>query len=268
MQYQTQSETRDVSEEIRSALSSVRNEFNRLSEQSGNFVSFEEEAGFVYQNILSTMNYQQGAMAYTPVQTILSSFLCIARTGLSSDPKKQLCHLKSVYDNASNQFITEFDFNYRGYLQLIARSKVIKVITADVIYQNDTFEFNGTRELVTHKVKALSPSARGDFAGGYCTSELINDAIVTTVMSPEEINQIEHNAKMYEGSAWNSVFIDELRRKTLIRRHWKTLSTLVDSLKENTILSTVNEVHQNNDILTNNGNMCESSDSLDIQHRY
>jgi len=230
--------------QLHQALNQSKEQFEHFNKCSGSRLVFVQEASFIYNIIAASSSWQQSNFAQTNLKSVIDSFLNIAKTGLTLEPNQQLCYIKSVYNGITSQFETEFDFTYRGYLKLISRSKLVKIITADVIYEKDHFVFNGTRELVEHKVTCLSTSQRGNFFGGYCSSELTDNSIITTVMSPEEILCIEDNAKRFENSAWNTPFVDELRRKTLIRRHWKTLSTIVQTIQENSILNIVDTIHQ------------------------
>lgn len=250
--------------DLNTALNHAKKEFDQYNKTSGNHLLFNQEAAFMYNKVASSSTWAHSNYTLTSLQSIIDSFLCIAKTGLTLDPSQQLCYLKCIFDPIDSRYITEFEFTYRGYLKLISRSGMVKIITADVTYSKDHFIYNGTRALVEHKVTCLSISQRGNFAGGYCTSELIDNAIITTVMSPEEIYCIEENAKQYDNSAWNSPFIDELRRKTLIRRHWKTLSTIVQSLQPDPVLSVVNEIHQEIDA----NKVSQSSDQQLLQGRF
>ena len=249
-------------------LNNAKNAFDRYNHLSGNHVQYAEQACYVYDMVMETATTQYGFHS-TPMSTVIDSFLTIAKTGLSINPSLQLCFLKVTWNELRQKWVTQFDFGYRGYLKLAARSGTIKAITADVIYGKDNFIFNGTRDFVTHQVTALSPSQRGDIAGGYCTSELVSGGVITTTMTPEEMLDVERSAQMNANSVWNSVFKDELRRKTLIRRHWKTLSTSIQSLRDNTALSVVEDIHQANDEKTNTGSHDnQTSDMTSIQARY
>jgi phage RecT family recombinase len=234
------------------ALKQVENEYQRLNNICGYSLDYSQEANFVYQTILASNHNLPNAYINTSIESIVASLLTSASIGISLCSNENLSYLKTQFDYATNQFRTVFDFTYKGYLKLIYRSKMVKIITADVIYSNDKFEFNGTRKLVTHKVTKLSTTQRGDLDGGYCTSELLDNSIVTTVMSAEEIFTIENMAKMYENSAWNSAFVDELRRKTLIRRHWKTLAQFIQSKFDEKTMKTINHINLMNDSLGDN----------------
>lgn len=217
--------------ELYQALNNAKDDFEKLNKCSGNHVIFEDECGYIY-DAATLGNTTYMSITSTPIYSIIETLLEIARTGLSICPAAQLAYLH-VEPISSTQLITKLGYQYRGFLALANRSGVIAFIHADIIYTKDEFSFNGQREKVTHRVKSLSPSLRGEFGGGYCTSELIDGSIITTTMTPEEILAIEYEAKTYQSSAWNGPFVDELRRKTLIRRHWKTLSRVLDAMNKN-----------------------------------
>lgn len=224
------------------ALKSTEKTFQNYNALSGQHLNFREEAKLVFDWVIASQGYDWGRYCDTSIASIQDSLLSSAKTGLTFDPQRGLAFLKCVFDPRIGEFVTRFDFGYKGFLMLAARSGLVKLITADVVYDNDVFKFNGTRKMVTHEVTALSPTKRGHFAGGYCTTELLSDVIITTVMTPEEILTIEYEAKKNQSSAWNSAFVDELRRKTLIRRHWKTLSTTLRGMKSIPALSHVDEM--------------------------
>lgn len=224
------------------ALASAKEKFISYNVQSGNYLEYKKEAKLVYDMVVASQSYEWGRYCDTPMDSIVDAFLGSAKTGLSFDSSKGQAFLKCIYDTTQNGYITQFDFGYKGFLLLASRSGVVKLITADVIYESDKFQFNGTMNMVTHEVTSLSASKRGAFAGGYCTTELTDGSVVTTVMSPEEINEIEYEAKKNYGSAWSTVFIDEMRRKTLIRRHWKTLSTVLQRIKRSPALAHVDKL--------------------------
>jgi len=237
--------TNSFKHDLYHALVSAKSDFQKLNAESGNHVDYEKESGFIYDSAEKQHSYHK-SITDTPIYSIIRAFLDIAKTGLTIDPQKQQAYLNVQHINA-NELVTTLGFQYRGYLTLANRSGAVALVQSDVIYTKDDFSFNGAREKVTHKVKALSPSLRGSFGGGYCTTELIDGSVITTIMAPEEMIAIEEQARMYEKSAWNGPFIDEMRRKTLIRRHWKTLARLIETMQQNqekTVISTLVEIEE------------------------
>lgn len=214
--------------ELSSQLLSTRERFNELNNQNNLKVNFEEEYNFFY-HLVTTSFYNYNGIATCTFSSLKEAFLNIAKYGLSINPKLNLCYVRTEQSCAqANVNIAVYDFGYKGLLKLITRTGKVKIVTADVFYENDNFEFRGTREPVQHSTKTLSAAARGAMAGGYCSSELVAGGVVTTIMTPEELREIELICQSTGNEAWNSVFIDELRRKTLIKRHWKTLMQVIE----------------------------------------
>lgn len=207
-------------------LTDARMQFLELNKASGNTLDFNTELNFVYQIVMSGVNVQN-SYPYTPLESIKQAFLKIAKTGLSIDPKEQLCYLRTEFNHLTSCYCTVLDFGYKGLLKLTSRSGKVVVTSANVFYEKDTFCYNGQFEKVTHKMHVLSQNARGNLAGGYCETLLNDGTYITTVMPPEEILAIEEMGKEAGNQAWNSAFVDQMRIKTLIKRHWKTLCTII-----------------------------------------
>ena len=218
--------------ELTKHLLSTKERFTELNNENTVKVNFEEEYNFFYHLVTSSFHNVNGIASCT-FASLKEAFLNIAKHGLSINPKLNLCFVRTEPSCAQvNVNIAVYDFGYKGLLKLITRTGKVKIVTADVFYENDNFEFRGTREAVIHSTRTLSSVARGTMAGGYCSSELVAGGVVTTVMTPEEISQIETVCRSTGNEAWNSVFIDELRRKTLIKRHWKTLMQVIEEQKQ------------------------------------
>ena len=90
-------------------------------------------------------------------------------------------------------------------------------------FENDTFQDNGPAAVPDHK-RVINPNKRGGIIGGYAYSVLIagGHTICTTVDS-DVMQEIEGNAIANGSQAWNSPFVNEMRRKTITRRHFDDL---------------------------------------------
>lgn len=235
--------------QLNESLALVKADFDAANKKSGSRVDFDKEKQHLMDRIDST-SQQELSLSQTPLDTIIESFLDVAVFGLSINPKLELAFLITKVSN-QGVLITMFYIGYKGYLQLAIRSKQIKILTVDVIYEKDNFVFHGTREKVIHTTKSLSTTLRGKAAGGYCTTETKDGSIITTVMHPEEMFEIECVARANPNSVWNSPFIDELRKKTLIIRHWKTLIMVASDLFEDTFVERLNSIAENNETVHN-----------------
>lgn len=197
-------------------------------------LNFNAELNYMYKAVMSGVGIE-GGFPYTPLESIVESFLKAAKLGLSLDPSEQFCFLRSQYDHSTGLYHTELGLGYKGVLRLAYRSGKVKQIVSNVFYNKDNFQFNGPNSKVTHSMTVLSTSARGNLAGGYCQTELVDGSFIVTVMPPEEILAIEEQGKSVGNPAWLSAHVNQMREKTLILRHWKTLypaiysSSLLDS---------------------------------------
>lgn len=214
------------------ALMETKTQFEVYVEENRSGLDFNAEFNFMYNKVLSGVNIEN-SFPYTPLESIKTAFLKAAKVGLSLDPRQALCYIHTEYSATTGCHCTVLDFGYKGLLTLTARSGKVVVTSANIFYENDTFCFNGQFEKVTHKMTVLSQSARGYIAGGYCETLLKDGTYITTVMPPEELMAIEEQGKAAGNEAWNSAFVDQMRSKTLIKRHWKTLCTVIYS---NTLL--------------------------------
>lgn len=214
--------------QLRQRLLNCQGIFEEANKANGTQVCFESELSFFMRLVSNNSDFLRCSES-----SLVEAFLNIAKVGLSIDPKPLLAYIGINYDIGC----AEFGIGYRGYYRLGARSGHIKSTIPELIYEKDKFEFRGSDSKVLHHVSSLSQTERGQFAGGYCTTHLNNGQIVTTTMSPEEIMAIESVGQQYQNSAWNSVFNTEMKRKTLLRRHWKTLAKILDNLNESNYLS-------------------------------
>ncbi|WP_435277310.1 recombinase RecT (plasmid) [Psychrobium sp. nBUS_13] len=225
--------------QLNKELSNVEKEFRTNAEKYQGLIDYDEERQYLMNLIDST-----SANEVCFPGMIASAFLNIAKFGLTICPDKQLAFVIPQFD-PTNGFRALFYIGYKGYLKLGSLNPYIQITTADIIYSNDTFQFNGINNRVTHSTQSLSTNMRGAMAGGYCTTELVDGAVVTTTMSPEEVMEIETSCKTNPHSFWHSAFVDELRKKTLIRRHWKTLVSIVDGAFEDEFTNNLNLLEMN-----------------------
>ena len=210
------------------SLTDCKPQFDVYVAENGSGLDFNSEFNFTYQTVMSGVGVEN-SFPYTPIESISESFLMAAKLGLSLNPKEQLCFLSTEYSTLSGLYVTVFGLGYKGILKLAYRSGKVKQINANVFYESDNFQFNGSDSKVTHTTTVLSTSARGQRAGGYCQTELVDGSFITTVMPPEEILDIEEQGKSVGNEAWLSAHVNQMREKTLIKRHWKTLCPAIYS---------------------------------------
>ena len=110
----------------------------------------------------------------------------------------------------------QFQIGYRGLIDLAFRTGEVKSITAEVVCENDTFEY----ELgLDPKLKHIpSKSNRGRPIFYYAVFKLKNGGEGFKVMSKEEIDEHARKySKNYSGGIWQKEF-DEMAKKTVLKK--------------------------------------------------
>ncbi len=122
--------------------------------------------------------------------------------------------------------------DYKGLVELAMRSGEVSSIHADVVCENDIFEYD-QGQIKQHKIDFKKP--RGEMYATYCKIGLRNaDDPKCEVMTKEEVEAIRKRSRAGENGPWITDF-NEMAKKTVFRRasKWIPLSPeLRDSLEK------------------------------------
>lgn len=126
----------------------------------------------------------------------------------------------------------KFQLGYQGIVTLLYRSRVVKGITANIIYANDDFVYEeGLEAKLVHK-PAMFGKPAGDPIGAYTVVQLAGGARTFKVMDKDAIMAIKalSKAKDVKDSPWNSDKDPELWmwKKTCLIQHAKLLPKTQD----------------------------------------
>ena len=114
-----------------------------------------------------------------------------------------------------------------GVLKKIRQSGEVAKISAQVVYENDSFVVSyGFDEDVTHNPPALN-EPRGKPIGAYATAVLKDGSRLLEVMSLEEIEQVRNVSRAKGNGPWVTWW-GEMARKTVMRRLSKRLPMSTD----------------------------------------
>ena len=145
-------------------------------------------------------------------QSILSCLLDCSALGLEPDGRK--AHL-IPYGTSCTLLV-----DYKGLVELARRSGQISDIHADIVCENDTFDYSfGTEGKLFHR-PALSE--RGKVTAAYSFVKLKDGSVSYEVMSMDEINAIQKRSKAGSSGPWKTDW-NEMAKKTVFRRHSKWL---------------------------------------------
>ncbi len=136
----------------------------------------------------------------------------VAAIGLTLNPARGLAYLVP----RDNKII--LDISYRGLIQLAVQAGTIKWAKAEIVHQNDTFEYLGVDEKPKHKFDPFGD--RGPMIGVYCVAKLADGSYLTEVMTLEQIEQVRKTSKAKKGPWVN--WYEEMAKKTVIKRASKT----------------------------------------------
>jgi recombination protein RecT len=127
-----------------------------------------------------------------------------------------------------DQWVTECTFivDYKGLIGLIRRSGEITSIKAVPVHEEDEFVENWN-EVIVHRVDRRKP--RGKLFAVYSMVTYKDGSRDFEIMSIEEINAVRDRSKSGQDGPWVTDFV-EMAKKTVIRRHSKTLPIAFDAI--------------------------------------
>lgn len=115
-----------------------------------------------------------------------------------------------------------------GILKKARNSGEISTITAEVVYQNDEFQYfvKDGRPVMFHR--PLVFGNRGNPLGVYATAVLKDGGVMTEVLSESDVNSIRAVSRSKDSGPWAGPFKTEMWRKSAIRRLSKRLPSSSD----------------------------------------
>ena len=125
--------------------------------------------------------------------------------------------------------IVECNFipGYRGLIDLARRSGNIISISAEIVYENDIFEFEkGLNEKLIHKPTLTD---KGNMIAAYAVAKLKDGGAQFVVLSKQEIDEVKNKAKAQWGP-WATSY-EAMAQKTVVRRLFKWLPSSVEMQK-------------------------------------
>jgi len=124
----------------------------------------------------------------------------------------------------------QFQLGYKGLIDLAYRSGEVKSIQAQVVYENDEFEFEfGLDPKLKHKP---AKSNRGNPIYYYAVFKLTNGGEGFEVMSHDDVLQhAKKYSKSFSNGPWQTSF-DEMAKKTVLKKALKYAPMKTDFIKQ------------------------------------
>ena len=208
------------------AIAKAENKFLEISEKENNGMNWQKEAMFAMQAIKKNDFMQTMAP-----DSVFDAVVNVASIGLSLNPATKLAYLVPRDGRAC------LDISYLGLYQLAIDGGEIKHVKAELVYEGDTFEFNGVDEKPKHSYDPFKDyKDRGKFRGAYCLA-LLNDGTYKVEFMPAvEIFKIKASAKTKK--VWDAWF-EEMAKKTVIKRAAKMWP------KNNKVMNAIHYLNEN-----------------------
>ena len=159
------------------------------------------------------------SLAACDSQSFFGAMISAAQVGLEIGDLVGQSYLVPFNNKKKNIKECQLIIGYRGMIQLAHRSGQVKNIHADVVWDNDFFDYGRG---INHRFEHV-PNMRQDgkeITHTYAYAHLMNGGFEYVVLKKKEVDKIKNAAKTQE--FWNPYYT-EMAKKTALRRLFKLL---------------------------------------------
>lgn len=150
--------------------------------------------------------------------SFMQAMLTLSQLGL--EPDGRMAHLIPFRNNKAQRVDCQLIVDYKGLVELAQRSGKVSKIHADVVCENDLFEYD-MGEINKHVVDFRKP--RGEAYAAYARVVMKDGTSKCEVMSREEIDAVRARSRAGGSGPWVTDW-REMAKKTVFRRCSKWLS--------------------------------------------
>jgi len=218
-----------MSESLNDLILSTEPQFTKLDMANGNLLDYRQECLFARQQITKS-DHTTNTAANNPM-SLKSAILNVAAIGISLNPA--LAHAYLVPRDGK----ICLDISYRGLVKLATDCGAIQWAKTELVYENDTFVWNGVNREPDHKADPFSE--RGAVVGGYCLAKLPDGSVMVETMTRAEMDKIQATSKAANGP-WKT-WPDEMRKKSVTKRASKSWPQTDNRERIDTAVSVLNE---------------------------
>lgn len=156
--------------------------------------------------------------------TLFSSCLKAASDGLLPDGKEAAL----IVFKTKNGPIVQYLPMIGGILKKIRNSGELSSITAQLVYENDAFDYmvDADGEHLQHKPNMFGD--RGNLKGAYALAKTKDGAVYIEVMTMAQLDAVKNVSRSKEYGPWAGAFQTEMMKKTVMRRLSKRLPMSTD----------------------------------------
>lgn len=173
-----------------------------------------------FMRIVTTAITNNPKLAECSPQSFIGAMLNAAQLGLEPNTPLGQAYLIPYGKNC------QFQIGYKGLLDLAYRTGEVRSITAEIVKENDVFEYELGLEPKLKHIPAKSN--RGNVIFYYAVFKLKNGGEGFQVMSKEDIDaHARKYSKSFNNGPWQSAY-DEMAKKTVLKKLLKYMPLKTD----------------------------------------
>lgn len=155
-------------------------------------------------------------LAETTPQSFLGAMMTAAQLGVEPNTPLGQAYLIPYWNGKTKALECQFQLGYKGLIDLAYRSGEVSTIMAQVVYENDEFEYAfGLDPKLVHRP---SQHDRGEPVSVYAMFRTKDGGFGYEVMSMEDIRaHAQRYSKAYSSGPWQTNF-EEMAKKTVLKR--------------------------------------------------
>jgi recombination protein RecT len=199
----------------------IRQAKDRFAKVAASAVNYDKESIFAMQALMKTDFAMQTANKNP--QSVHLAMINVASTGLTLNQANGYAYL------VPRDGAIVLDISYKGLIKIATDTGAIEWARADVVYEQDTFTYNGPAAMPTHTADPFKKD-RGQIVGVYCIAKTHQGDVLTEVMDREELEKIRSKSSAYSrikngqhtpSGPWVEWF-EQMCKKAIIKRASKT----------------------------------------------
>lgn len=173
--------------------------------------------------VLMTATIKNPLLLQCTQESMFKGIFDCAAAGLELDGRR--AHLIPFKNNRKGVYEAQLILDYKGVAELVLRSGIVSTIHADIVCENDVFEYDRGAVSI-HKIDLKQE--RGEMYAVYCLIRMKDGTEKAEVMSKRDVDRIRARSRSASDGPWVTDYA-EMAKKTVFKRasKWVPLSSEV-----------------------------------------
>jgi len=189
-------------------ITKVQPRFEAIAKDNNQAVKWREESYFALQ-ALKGNHY----LAKSAPDTVQNAIINVAAVGLTLNPADGYAYLVPEFAKETKQIECQLRISFKGLIKSATDTGSIAWVRAEVVKENDKFEYKGPCTHPDHAMDAFGD--RGKSVGVYCIAKTNEGDYLVDIMPWGEVLKIKECAKTKK--VWDQ-WPDEMAKKAIIKR--------------------------------------------------